>query len=160
MANNEVAEAKYVYAQTWVCWDIEYCPVPRACKPERIAEQIRSALVKLNYLGPISISAYGNMDHIPPSTKKALSSTGILLNHVPPAEFELHIFDEILSWQSDNPAPANIMVISRGELLPGDREEEQSDDGYNILLAHPPHPPYYFIASAKTTWLWRSIIDA
>ncbi|CAN6826522.1 unnamed protein product [Brassica oleracea] len=78
----EMAEAKFEEAATWVCWDIENCPIPNGCKAEEISQKISSALSKLNYRGPISISAYGNMNHIPPSVKKALSSTGVVLNHV------------------------------------------------------------------------------
>lgn len=78
----EMAEAKAEEAATWVCWDIENCPIPNGCKAEEISQKISLALSKLNYLGPISISAYGNMNHIPPSVKKALSSTGVVLNHV------------------------------------------------------------------------------
>ncbi|KAH0915258.1 hypothetical protein HID58_029704, partial [Brassica napus] len=73
----EMAEAKAEEAATWVCWDIENCPIPNGCKAEEISQKISLALSKLNYLGPISISAYGNMNHIPPSVKKALSSTGV-----------------------------------------------------------------------------------
>uniref|UniRef100_A0A1J3D4H8 NYN domain-containing protein n=1 Tax=Noccaea caerulescens TaxID=107243 RepID=A0A1J3D4H8_NOCCA len=156
--NNTAAEAPYDDAQTWVCWDIEKCPVPRGCKADKIAGKIRSALVKLNYRGPISISAYGNMDHIPPSIKKTLSSTGIVLKHVHPGEFRLHVVNKITFWPFRNPAPANIMVISRDESLYFTFPELQSE-GYNILLAHPANASDYFIASAKTTWLWRRLLE-
>ncbi|CAH8359499.1 unnamed protein product [Eruca vesicaria subsp. sativa] len=82
MVDNKVAEAKFEEAPTWVCWDIEHCPVPKGCQAQEIFQKISLALSNLNYSGPISISAYGNMDHIAPSVKEALSSTGIVLNHV------------------------------------------------------------------------------
>lgn len=81
MINNKPAKARYEHAKTSVWWDIENCPVPKGCKAEEIVQKIRSALSKLNYCGPIFIFAYGNMNHIPPSVKQALSSTGIVLNH-------------------------------------------------------------------------------
>ncbi|CAA7061329.1 unnamed protein product [Microthlaspi erraticum] len=155
---NTVAEAQYEDAQTWVCWDIEDCPVPRGCKPEKIAEQIRSALAKLNYVGPISISAYGNMNRIPSSMKKALSSSGVVLNHVPPSEFRQYIFDEILFWPCQSPAPANVMVITRDESLSSMLRKKQLDGRYNVLLALPRNASEYLAASAKTTWVWRSLL--
>jgi len=66
-----------------VWWDIENCSVPKGCDPNAIAQNISSALVKMNYCGPLSISAYGDTHGIPASTQHALSSTGIALYHVP-----------------------------------------------------------------------------
>lgn len=77
------AEAQYVKAKTSVWWDIENCQVPKGCDPHAIAQNISSALAKLNYSGPVSISAYGDTTRIPSSVQQALSSTGIALNHVP-----------------------------------------------------------------------------
>ncbi|KAL0679651.1 hypothetical protein Bca4012_007632 [Brassica carinata] len=113
MENNKVAEAKFEEAPTWVCWDIENCPIPKGCKAEEISQKISSALSKLNYRGPISISAYGNMNHIPPSVKKALSSTGV----------EATIFStnyRVGKWQTDKrnvllahpPNPSDSFVAS------------------------------------------------
>lgn len=76
-------EAQYVAAKTSVWWDIENCQVPKSCDPHAIAQNISSALVKMNYCGPVSISAYGDTNRIPSSVQQALSSTGIALNHVP-----------------------------------------------------------------------------
>lgn len=77
------AEAQYSSAKTSVWWDIENCQVPKGCDPHAIARNVSSALVKMNYCGPVSISAYGDTSRIPSSVQKALSSTGIALNHVP-----------------------------------------------------------------------------
>lgn len=77
------AEPQYVRAKTSVWWDIENCQVPKGCDPHAIAQNISSALVKINYCGPVSISAYGDTNRIPNSIQQALSSTGIALNHVP-----------------------------------------------------------------------------
>uniref|UniRef100_A0A0D3BLC1 NYN domain-containing protein n=1 Tax=Brassica oleracea var. oleracea TaxID=109376 RepID=A0A0D3BLC1_BRAOL len=40
----EMAEAKFEEAATWVCWDIENCPIPNGCKAEEISQKISSAL--------------------------------------------------------------------------------------------------------------------
>jgi hypothetical protein len=80
---SSMAEAQYVGAKTSVWWDIENCPAPKGCDPNAIAQNISSALVKMNYCGPLSISAYGDTHGIPASIQHALSSTGIALYHVP-----------------------------------------------------------------------------
>lgn len=77
------AEPQYVSVKTSVWWDIENCQVPKGCDPHAIAQNISSALAKLYYSGPVSISAYGDTNRIPASVQQALSSTGIALNHVP-----------------------------------------------------------------------------
>ena len=77
------AEQQYMMARTSVWWDIENCHVAKGCDPHAIAQNISSALAKLNYSGPVSISAYGDTTGIPSAVQQALSSTGIALNHVP-----------------------------------------------------------------------------
>ncbi|KAH9717531.1 hypothetical protein KPL71_021858 [Citrus sinensis] len=77
------AEQQYVTAKTSVWWDIENCQVPDNRDPHTITQNISSALVKMNYCGPVSISAYGDTNRIPASVQHALSTTGIALNHVP-----------------------------------------------------------------------------
>jgi len=77
------ADAQYVSAKTSVWWDIENCAVPRGCDPHAIAQNISSALVEMNYRGPVSVSAYGDTHGINSTVQQALSSTGIVLNHVP-----------------------------------------------------------------------------
>ena len=71
------AEVQYVLAKTSVWWDIENCQVPKECDPHAIAQNISSALMKMNYSGPVSISSYGDTNRIPASVQHALSSTGI-----------------------------------------------------------------------------------
>lgn len=78
-----VAEAQYANAKVSVWWDIENCHVPKGCEPHMIAQNISSALVKMNYCGPVSISAYGDTTRISNNIQQALNSTGIALNHVP-----------------------------------------------------------------------------
>ena len=77
------AEQQYMAAKTSMWWDIENCQVPKSCDLHAIARNIRSALAKLNYSGPVSVSAYGDTNRIPASVQQALSSTDIALNHVP-----------------------------------------------------------------------------
>lgn len=88
-------EAEYAMARTSVWWDIENCSVPKGWDAHGIAQNISSALMKMNYCGPLSISSYGNTNLIPNFVQQALSSTGIALNHVP-SSLNLLIFISLI----------------------------------------------------------------
>ncbi|KAI5658339.1 hypothetical protein M9H77_27132 [Catharanthus roseus] len=154
------AEAQYAKAKISVWWDIENCQVPKGCEPHMIAQNISSALVKINYCGPVSISAYGDTTRISPSIQQALNSTGIALNHVPAGvkdASDKKILVDMLFWAVDNPAPANYLLIS------GDRDfsnalHQLRMRRYNILLAQPQRASVPLIAAAKSVWLWTSLV--
>ncbi|XP_059659260.1 uncharacterized protein LOC132306074 [Cornus florida] len=154
------AEAQYAAAKTSVWWDIENCQVPKNFDPHALAQNINSALVKMNYCGPVSISAYGDTHRIPSSVQQALSSTGIALNHVPAGvkdASDKKILVDMLFWAVDNPAPANYLLIS------GDRDfsnalHQLRMRRYNILLAQPLKASTALIAAAKSVWLWMSLV--
>ncbi|CAK7340431.1 unnamed protein product [Dovyalis caffra] len=154
------AEPQYVTAKTSVWWDIENCNVPRDCDPHAIAQNISSALVKMNYCGPVSISAYGDTHRINSAVQQALSSTGIALNHVPAGvkdASDKKILVDMLFWAVDNPAPGNYLLIS------GDRDfsnalHQLRMRRYNILLAQPQKASAPLLAAAKSVWLWTSLL--
>ncbi|KAI4301578.1 hypothetical protein L6164_034842 [Bauhinia variegata] len=154
------AESQYVSAKTSVWWDIENCQVPKDCDPHTIAQNISSALVKMNYCGAVSISAYGDTNRLSASVQQALSSTGVSLNHVPAGvkdASDKKILVDMLFWAVDNPAPANYLLIS------GDRDfsnalHQLRMRRYNILLAQPFQASAPLIAAAKTLWLWTSLL--
>ncbi|KAM7274615.1 hypothetical protein ACFE04_016481 [Oxalis oulophora] len=164
VSNNTVttgmAEIQYTTAKTSVWWDIENCQVPKVCDPHSIAQNISSALVKMNYCGPVSISAYGDTNRINPTVQQALSSTGIALNHVPAGvkdASDKKILVDMLFWAVDNPAPANFMLIS------GDRDfsnalHQLRMRRYNILLAQPQKASAPLVAAAKSVWLWTNLL--
>ncbi|KMT10052.1 hypothetical protein BVRB_5g122630 isoform A [Beta vulgaris subsp. vulgaris] len=155
------AEADYRKAKTSVWWDIENCQVPKGCDPHSIAQNITSALIKLDYGGSVSISAYGDTNRIPSSIQHALSSTGISLNHVPAGvkdASDKKILVDMLFWAVDNPAPANYLLIS------GDRDfanalHQLRMRRYNILLAQPFQASAALVAAAKSVWLWTTLVD-
>ncbi|KAG7967092.1 hypothetical protein I3843_08G081300 [Carya illinoinensis] len=159
LSSPALAEAQYISAKTSVWWDIENCQVPKGSDAHAIAQNISSALVKMNYCGPLSISAYGDTNRIPASVQQALSSTGIALNHVPAGvkdASDKKILVDMLFWAVDNPAPANFMLIS------GDRDfsnalHQLRMRRYNILLAQPQKASAPLIAAAKTVWLWTNL---
>ncbi|KAK7392122.1 hypothetical protein VNO78_20550 [Psophocarpus tetragonolobus] len=154
------AEAQYSSAKTSVWWDIENCHVPKGCDPHAIAQNISSALVRMNYCGPVSISAYGDTTRITATVQHALSSTGISLNHVPAGvkdASDKKILVDMLFWAVDNPAPANYLLIS------GDRDFSNALHQlrlrrYNILLAQPQKASAPLVAAAKNVWLWTSLL--
>ncbi|GAB2234531.1 hypothetical protein Drorol1_Dr00003786 [Drosera rotundifolia] len=156
----EAAEEQYVEAKTSVWWDIENCQVPRGCDPHAIAQNISSALKKINYRGPVSVSAYGDTNRIPWSVQQALSSTGISLNHVPAGvkdASDKKILVDMLFWAVDNPAPANYLLIS------GDRDfsnalHQLRMRRYNILLAQPLKASTPLLHAAKTVWMWSTLV--
>ncbi|XP_027118749.2 uncharacterized protein [Coffea arabica] len=155
------AEGQYSAAKTSVWWDIENCQVPRGCEAHVIAQNISSALVKLDYCGPVSISAYGDTNRIPSSVQQALSSTGIALNHVPAGAKDASdkkILVDMLFWAVDNPAPANYLLIS------GDRDfsnalHQLRMRRYNILLAQPLQASAALAAAAKSVWRWTTLVS-
>ncbi|CAN6912627.1 unnamed protein product [Brassica oleracea] len=154
------AEAEYATAKTSVWWDIENCPVPKGWDAHTIAQKLSSALVNLNYRGPLTITAYGNTELIPKPVQQALSSAGISLNHVPSGKKDASdkkILVDMFLWVLENPAPANLMLIS------GDGDFSYALNRlrmlrYNILLAHPLQASPFLVASARTSWMWRSLI--
>ncbi|AEE80323.1 putative NYN domain, limkain-b1-type, meiosis regulator and mRNA stability factor 1 [Arabidopsis thaliana] len=156
----DTAEAQYVMAKTSVWWDIENCQVPKGLDAHGIAQNISSALKKMNYCGRVSISAYGDTSGIPHVIQHALNSTGIELHHVPAGvkdASDKKILVDMLFWAFDNPAPSNIMLIS------GDRDfsnalHKLSLRRYNILLAHPPKASAPLSQAATTVWLWTSLL--
>ncbi|XP_010468979.1 PREDICTED: uncharacterized protein LOC104749096 isoform X2 [Camelina sativa] len=155
----EMAEGQYVKAKTSVWWDIGNCQVPKGHDAHGIAQNVTSALGKMNYCGPVSISAYGDTNLIPLAIQHALNSTGIALNHVPAGvkdASDKKILVDMLFWALDNPAPANFMLIS------GDRDFSNALHGlrmrrYNILLAQPLKASVPLIHAARTVWLWTSL---
>lgn len=154
------AEGQYTVAKTSVWWDIENCHVPKGFDAHGIAQNISSALVKMNYCGPVSISAYGDTNKIPPAVQQALNSTGISLNHVPAGvkdASDKKILVDMLFWAVDNPAPANYLLIS------GDRDfsnalHQLRMRRYNVLLAQPLKASTALVAAAKSVWCWTSLL--
>ncbi|RAL52723.1 hypothetical protein DM860_007491 [Cuscuta australis] len=159
--STEPAEPLYSAGKISVWWDIENCQVPVNCDPHAIAQNISSALVAMNYRGPVSISAYGDTKKISSSTQHALNSTGIALNHVPAGAKDASdkkILVDMLFWAVDNPAPANYLLIS------GDRDfsnalHQLRMRRYNILLAQPQNASAALVAAAKNVWLWTSLLS-
>lgn len=81
MQHSDAAETLEAKMSVW--WDIENSQVFEGSDVHAILQNIRSALVKMKYLGEVYISAYGDVSRIPTSVQQALSGAGVALNHVP-----------------------------------------------------------------------------
>ncbi|KAF8108466.1 hypothetical protein N665_0108s0005 [Sinapis alba] len=159
VAAAEMAEAQYVRAKTAVWWDIENCQVPKGVDAHGVAQNISSALEKMNYLGTVSISAFGDTNRIPMAIQQALNSTGIALNHVPAGAKDASdkkILVNMFCWALDNPAPANFMLIS-GDRDFSDALHQLRLRRYNVLLAQPRKASVPLVHAARTVWLWTSL---
>lgn len=86
LTTTATTEAEFATAKTSVWWDFENCNVPKGCDGHAIAQNIKSALLKRNYCGPLTIYAYGDTNQIPSSVQQALSPTALSLIHVPPGQ--------------------------------------------------------------------------
>ncbi|KAH9287668.1 hypothetical protein KI387_031785, partial [Taxus chinensis] len=147
-------------AKTSVWWDLEKCPVPSGVDPHAIAQNISSALTNCGFKGAVSITAFGDTHALSPNIQRALSSTGIALQHVPSGvkdASDKRILVDMLFWAVDNSAPANYLLIS------GDRDfanalHQLSMRRYNILLAYPTKDvPSSLLSAATAIWVWPSL---
>ena len=71
-----------------VLWDIENCAVPHGVAPHQIAEHIRNALASVDLHGPITLSAYGDVQMHSKSVQQALAETNIYFKNTPNGETE------------------------------------------------------------------------
>ncbi|KAL3652055.1 hypothetical protein CASFOL_001736 [Castilleja foliolosa] len=154
-------KAQFCSAKISVWWDLENCHVPMGCDPDNIAQNIRSALAKLNYCGPITFSACGDCTRIPDDVHSAPFYTGIDLKHVPDGfnYASNKILVDMLLWSVNNPAPANYLLISEEMNFPYALHQLRIR-GYNILLAHPqPIKASSGLVDAATyLWNWTSLV--
>ncbi|KAH7314642.1 hypothetical protein KP509_21G012500 [Ceratopteris richardii] len=81
-----------------IWWDIENCHVPKDVDPHFVAQNITGAMHHASLTGPIEIQAFGDTKILPHATQKALTDTGITLNHVPRGTLENKL--EKLSYAS------------------------------------------------------------
>ncbi|CAA7013763.1 unnamed protein product [Microthlaspi erraticum] len=143
--------------KTWVCWDIDSCPVPDGYDAHLVGSSIRSALKEKGCYGPLTIFALGNLKlslKRTPHVLPALSSTGILLNDVHGFD---NIFEEFLRWTRGNRGHGILLFITGNELVKNMYQCFVSLEGlgYTILHANPQaSPPSY-----ENGFLWESLLN-
>ncbi|XP_020886132.1 uncharacterized protein LOC9322098 isoform X2 [Arabidopsis lyrata subsp. lyrata] len=94
---------------TAVLWDIKRCPVPPDCDARLVGPCITEYFEDLGYSGPINIYAFGQLTDVPDDVLRAVSSTGISLNHI--TFNSADIMHLMACWTCLNPRPATIMFI-------------------------------------------------
>ncbi|XP_002982670.2 uncharacterized protein LOC9661278 [Selaginella moellendorffii] len=151
-------------AKTSVWWDIENCRPPADVNPFHIARNISNVLHAFNFFGPLTISAYGDTYQLTRHVQNALTSTGISLNHIPSGRKEASdkaILMNMAFWTSDNPPPANVVLIS------GDQDfspllHRLQMKRFNVLLVRPEgvHVSESLLNSARTVWYWTRLARA
>ncbi|KAI5078814.1 hypothetical protein GOP47_0006485 [Adiantum capillus-veneris] len=143
-----------------IWWDIENCHVPKDVDPHYIAQNMTAALQHASMTGPIEIQVFGDTMILPHITQKALSDTGITLNHVPRGNKDAAdkaILVAMLLWALDNPPPANILLIS-GDGDFANALHRLRLKTYSILLAIPAQfVKPALTGAAKKLWFWKDM---
>jgi hypothetical protein len=74
-------ESKAVKVSVW--WDFENCAVPQNVNVCRVAQRVSAALRAAGVRGPLSITAFGDVQQLSRATQEALAATGVAISHVP-----------------------------------------------------------------------------
>lgn len=143
-----------------IWWDIHNCGVPTNVDPHFIAQNLSSALQQADLTGPIEINVFGDTKILDYVTQKALSDTGITLNHVPRGNKDAAdkaILVAMLLWALDHPPPAHILLVS-GDGDFANALHRLRLKRYNILLACPViHVQPALLGAAKKVWYWKDL---
>jgi hypothetical protein len=78
---DEWEESKAVKVTVW--WDFQRCRLPRRASPRHLSPRVTEALRCAGIRGPVEITAFGDVSHIPLTEQEALADTGVILSHVP-----------------------------------------------------------------------------
>ncbi|CAA7025027.1 unnamed protein product [Microthlaspi erraticum] len=159
---NMKAAPELVDSKTSMWWDMDTCPVPDGYDARRIRPSIESALKDLGYLGPVTISAMGNLEKTPAHVLQGLSSTGVDVTHTVSSTVGPYILYGYMEFKRLNPPPATIMIISDkvdDELAPVLCRAQQITGGYNLVVAHTCTMRKWTQALYTTAeWFWKIIL--
>ncbi|VVB05820.1 unnamed protein product [Arabis nemorensis] len=125
---------------TGIFWNIEDCPIPEGYNPRNILENIKSSLAEEGYHGEVSVWAYCGQTSIFRELWSDYNHANIILRtSVGEGIVEVnHMIVDILSFGMRNPAPSNVLVISKevsGEFF--NRLQELKSENFNILVVQP-----------------------
>ncbi|KAF7840064.1 uncharacterized protein G2W53_008546 [Senna tora] len=151
-------ESRKVRVSVW--WDFESCNLPADANIYRISHCVTEAVRANGIKGPIQITAFGDVFFLTRAKQEALSSTGIILNHIPTdgkSSADKSLLVDLMYWVSQNPPPAHLFLIS------GDRDfagvlHRLRMNNYNILLATPEMPSNVLCSAATIVWHWNSLL--
>ncbi|CAL9246973.1 unnamed protein product [Arabidopsis halleri] len=167
-------------AETIVFWDVNDCGIPYGYKAVEVSNNIRLALKKMNYLGAVTIYAYGDrkqiMDNLEPTAIEKTScddktsiyadgdqkSPAIVFNHTTgdrTERLELILLDMFVQ-AIENRSPANFMLIAgdiseNSEVAFGMNRLHMA--GNNTLLAQPEDEPSLETLPGDTISVWESL---
>ncbi|KAK8717254.1 hypothetical protein V6N13_044529 [Hibiscus sabdariffa] len=151
-------ESRHVKVSVW--WDFENCNVSADFNVFKIANMITAALRANGIMGPLRITAFGDISQLSRASQEALSSTGVNLYHVPndgKNSADRLLLVDLLSWVSQNPPPAHLFLIS------SDRDyatvlHKLRMNNYNILLASRQSAPNVLCSAASIIWNWSALL--
>ncbi|XP_073271548.1 uncharacterized protein [Primulina huaijiensis] len=166
--NPSLAPEQHKDLEILVWWDMFDCPLPAECNPCRIKDNTESSLRRLNYSGPISISAYGELDNMGEEALHSLQSSGVKMIHIPSGRgkgFAKHmiLIPDMLIWGLRSRKRANHLLISGDEVFAYAMHQLKVRN-FNTLLAHPHPQPLQaddssLVYAANTVWLFTSLLD-
>ncbi|XP_020880439.1 uncharacterized protein LOC9313784 [Arabidopsis lyrata subsp. lyrata] len=143
-------------AETIVFWDVNDCGIPYGYKAVEVSNNIRLALKKMNYLGAVTIYAYGDRKQIVDN----LEPTAIEKTPCDRTErLELILLDMFVQ-AIENRSTANFMLIAGDisqnfEVAFGMNRLHMA--GNNILLAQPEDEPSLETLPGDTNSVWESL---
>uniref|UniRef100_A0A1J3DW35 NYN domain-containing protein n=1 Tax=Noccaea caerulescens TaxID=107243 RepID=A0A1J3DW35_NOCCA len=158
---NSKAAPELVNSKTSVLWDMDTCPVPEGYDARRVRPSIESALKNLGYLGPVTISAMGNLEKTPAQVLQGLSSTGIAVTNYVSRTVRGSMLYGIRNFKTLNPPPATIMIISdkvADEMTIVLSRNQQSQSGYNLVVASNDNSWKWTPLFTTANWLWKTIL--
>ncbi|CAA7027132.1 unnamed protein product [Microthlaspi erraticum] len=151
-------ESRSVKVSVW--WDFQKCNLPVGANAFKVAQSITGAIRNSGIKGPISITAFGDILHLPRSNQEALSATGISLTHVPQGgnnSADGSLITDLMCWVSQNPPPAHLFLISNDKEFASVLHRLRMSN-YNILLASKPSAPGVLCSAASIMWDWDALI--
>ncbi|KAM0836789.1 hypothetical protein ACQ4PT_062069 [Festuca glaucescens] len=151
--------SKAVKVSVW--WDFENCAVPQNVNVCRVAQRVSAALRAAGVRGPLSITAFGDVQQLSRGTQEALAATGVAISHVPSSgknSSDRSFLADLVYWVAQNPPPAHFFLIS------GDKDFANilyrlRMSNYNILLACPGNRTTSVLCNAATVmWPWEALV--
>nr|GMC96591.1 meiosis arrest female protein 1-like [Ipomoea batatas] len=151
-------DGRNVKVSVW--WDFENCSLPPAVNVFKVAHSITAAIRANGIKGPIQITAFGDIIHLPRPNQEALSSTGINLTHIPnggKSSADRSLLVDLMYWVSQNPPPAHLFLITGDCEFAGILHRLRMNN-YNILLATPQNASAALFSAASIMWQWNALL--
>ncbi|XP_019093843.1 PREDICTED: uncharacterized protein LOC104741227 isoform X1 [Camelina sativa] len=159
-ARDYPATPEYATAQIAVWWDLFECPIPKGYDARRVRPSLEAAFKNLGYSGPVSITAFGDLNRIPDHLLVGLSSTGVNVVHTGYAYKETLIYSDIEIWVDSNPPPATIMVIANRlePVYPVSLVKLLQVQKHKLFLAYLCRPRKMSALLTSAEWLWERLL--